>query len=69
LGRNFSIDSVSVIEEWTTLKGETPCAVGKGYGGRVILLPNDVTNYTTSGNNTFSVVANPNYPSQYVYTW
>jgi Alpha/beta hydrolase domain len=33
------------------------------------LLPNDVTNYTTSGNNTFSVVANPYYPSQYVYSW
>jgi hypothetical protein len=23
LGRNFSIDPVLVIEEWTTLKGET----------------------------------------------
>ena len=34
-----------------------------------LLLPNDVTNYTTSGNNTFSVVANPNYPSMYVYSW
>jgi hypothetical protein len=24
LGRSFSIDSVSVIEEWATLEGETP---------------------------------------------
>jgi hypothetical protein len=34
LRRNFSIDSVSFIEEWTIPSGENPCAFGKVSGGR-----------------------------------
>jgi hypothetical protein len=35
LGRNFVIDSVSVIEEWTTLKGETPMRLERFQGSRL----------------------------------
>ncbi|MDD1677333.1 MAG: hypothetical protein LUQ40_06320 [Methanomicrobiales archaeon] len=34
-GQNFSIDSVSVIEEWNSLKGETHVPSERSYGGRV----------------------------------
>ena len=50
---------------WVTQRAAAATALA----AQGFLLPNDVTNYTTSGNNTFNVVANPNYPSMYVYSW
>ena len=34
-----------------------------------LLLPNDVTAYTTGANAVFNIVANPNFPGAYVYSW
>jgi len=34
-----------------------------------LLLPNDAANYGVAANNVTTIVANPNYPSAYTYSW